>query len=43
MNKGAPVSSKLLTKKWIRQDHEIHLKRLREIKPIISLASPTQY
>ena len=43
MNKGAPVSSKLLNKKWILKEQLLHKKKLKDIKPMIDIQAPNQY
>ena len=43
MNRGLPIGNKLLTKKWQEKDREIHLRKLRDIKPQINLSGPTKF
>lgn len=43
MHRAQPTANKLLTKKWHEQQHEIHQKRLREMKPTYSISQPKQY
>lgn len=35
MNRGLPTSSKILMKKWHEKDQQIHMQKLKEIKPSI--------
>jgi hypothetical protein len=37
MNKKAPVSSKILNKKWVHKEQLLHKKKLKEIKPMINI------
>ena len=43
MHRAQPTANKLLTKKWHEQQHEIHQKRLREMKPTYNISEPKQY
>ena len=38
-----PVSSKVLDRKWKDKDHEIHKKRLKDIKSQVDLAPPSTF
>lgn len=40
MNKGLPAPNKYLSKKWRQQDHELHMKKLKEMKPSLNLNPP---
>ena len=43
MYRAIPSSNKLLQKKWSSKEQEIHLAKLREIKPSVDVNMPTQF
>lgn len=43
MNRGQPTANKLLNKKWNEKQHEIHQRKLREMKPTYNITAPTEY
>jgi hypothetical protein len=43
MNRGQPTVSKLLNKKWNEKQHEIHQRKLREMKPVYNITAPTEH
>ncbi|CDW81952.1 UNKNOWN [Stylonychia lemnae] len=43
MYRAIPTSNKLLQKKWADKEREIHLSKLREIKPTVEIREPSQY
>ena len=45
MDRRIPVSNKLLSQLWAVQSHQLHLLKLRQIKPTINLRGkePKQY
>ena len=43
MYRAQPKASKLLSAKWQEKEHQIHLKKLKDIKPAIKVSAPTQF
>jgi hypothetical protein len=43
MYRAIPTSNKLLQKKWADKERDIHLSKLREIKPTVEIREPSQY
>ena len=43
MYRAIPTSNKLLQKKWADKEREIHLAKLKEIKPTVEIREPSQF
>ncbi len=43
MYRAIPASNKLLQKKWSTKDQEIHLTKLKEIRPSVEISEPTKF
>lgn len=43
MYRAIPTSNKLLQKKWADKEREIHLAKLKDIRPTVEIREPSQY
>ena len=43
MYRAQPKASKLLSAKWQEKDHQIHLKKLKDIKSALNVKRPASY
>lgn len=43
MYRAIPSASKILTTKWQNQQHELHVKKLQEIKGTVDKKAPQQF
>jgi ribosomal protein S4 len=43
MYRAIPTSNKLLQKKWADKEREIHLAKLKEIRPTVEIREPSQF
>lgn len=43
MYRAIPTSNKLLQKRWADKEREIHINKLRDIKPTVEIREPSQY
>ena len=43
MNRNLPASSKILMKRWTERNHEIHRKKLQDIRPLIDVGQPPRF
>jgi ribosomal protein S4 len=43
MYRAIPTNNKLLQKKWAQKEREIHLNKLKEIKPQVEIREPTTF
>ena len=43
MRKSNPIQNKLLQKKWVAYERELHSRKLERIKPQIEIGSPVRY
>ena len=41
--RSLPIANKILRKKWLEKDHELHLKKIKEMKSSVDQNPPSTY
>ena len=43
MHREIPTPNKILSRKWQQRDMDIHLKKMKQIRPSIVISEPTRF